>query len=140
MLILTLTGPDYLKDCRESLPFEQVDQQTLHHASVNLCHFLLLHFILFSCVPTLCYCLSLSLPSFLYLPSSLLPSPRSINPSIQPSARGHLIAANLRRGSLEGFSAGLCSTGLLNAACSQGKWALRGGRRTCHLWLLLFTN
>lgn len=70
--------------------------------------------------------LSLSLPSFLYLAPSLLPSPCSIHPSIHPSACSHLIAANLRRGSLEGFSAGLCSTGLLNAACGEGEWALRG--------------
>lgn len=48
------------------------------------------------------------------------------HPSIHPSAHGLVIAANLSQGSLEGFRAGLCSSGLLNAAHSEGEWALRG--------------
>lgn len=66
-------------------------------------------FILFPTVPTF------SLLSLLYLPLS--------PPSIHPSAHGRVIAANLSWGSLEGFRAGLCSSGLLNG---ESEWALRG--------------
>lgn len=80
--------------------------------------------------------LSLSHSHFIFLHSFNLPLPSvcithpSIHPSVRPSARpsahGHLIAANLGRVSLEGFSTWLCSTGLLNAVCGEGEWPLRG--------------
>lgn len=77
-------------------------------------------FILFRLFPK--FVLFLSLPSFLHPSISL---PPSLPPSIHPSAHGRVIAANLSCGSLEGFRAGLCSTGLLNAAHGE-IWALRG--------------
>lgn len=87
--------------------------------------------------PASCFCQAAPSPtaSFYFPMSQLFVSLSSLipltpffppPPSIHQSSHGPVIAANLSQGSLEGFRAGLCSSGLLNAAHGEGERALRG--------------